>query len=93
MATGTIQNMIPFIRGALSSGSDLNDLNHAYDDGLYRIKSGVDNAPTTWTWMLVITGGDSGVCQIVFSSTKIYLRAYTGNPLAWTAWRHIDSIA
>lgn len=68
----------------LRSGDDLDNYKGTNATGLYEITTGVANAPIEWCWMLVI--GGSGSIQIIFSQTRIYVRAYTGNPLHWQAW-------
>lgn len=70
---------------ALTSNNNLNDLYNEADSGWYSLGANVQNAPESWCRMLVIGGG--GCSQIIFTSTNIYTRMYTGSPLAWTAWR------
>ena len=72
---------------ALTSSDDLNDLYNEADSGWYSLGNNVQNAPESWCRMLVI--GGSGCSQVVFTATFIYVRMYTGSPLAWLAWRKI----
>ena len=71
----------------LGSSYDLNDLRGSGATGFYEIGQNLPNSPASWCWMMVI--GGIGTIQIAFAPTKIYIRAYTGNPLAWTAWKSI----
>lgn len=70
----------------LGSGTDLDDYKTT---GFYGITSGAANAPQNWTWLMVI-GAAGGVVQVVFAQAKIMVRAYTGYPLAWTAWKSVS---
>ena len=83
-----LNEKIPTIANSriLNSG-DLNDLIGAENAGFYYIQPGVTNAPQTWTWLLVM--GGTGTAQLMLSQNRLYLRAYTGSPLAWTAWTTI----
>lgn len=70
----------------LGSGTDLDNYKTT---GFYGITSGAANAPQNWTWLMVI-GAAGGVVQVVFAQAKIMIRAYTGYPLAWTAWKSVS---
>lgn len=70
----------------LGSGTDLDNYKTT---GFYGITSGAANAPQSWTWLMVI-GAAGGVVQVVFAQNKIMIRAYTGYPLAWTAWKSVS---
>lgn len=70
----------------LGSGTDLDDYKTT---GFYGITSGALNSPQNWTWLMVI-GAAGGVVQVVFAQNKIMIRAYTGYPLAWTAWKSVS---
>ena len=71
----------------LGSSYDLNDLRGPGATGFYEIGQNLPNSPASWCWFMVI--GGTGTIQIAFAPNKIYIRAYTGNPLAWTAWKSI----
>lgn len=66
------------------SNVDLNDYKGIDAAGFYFISTGVQNTPANWSWLIVI--GGSGTTQIVIQTNAIYVRAYTGSPLAWTTW-------
>lgn len=66
------------------SNVDLNDYKGIDAAGFYYISTGVQNTPASWSWLIII--GGSGTVQIVIQTNAIYVRAYTGNPLAWTTW-------
>ena len=68
----------------LDNTKDLNNFKDQNCCGFYYCKTNVVNAPTSWMWLLVING--VGTVQIGFTQNRIYIRAYTGNPLAWTNW-------
>ena len=86
MASGTIK-MPSITNGRILNSGDLNDLKGSENAGFYYVQTGVNNAPQAWTWLLVM--GGTGTVQLLFSQNRIYLRAYTGNPLAWTNWTNI----
>ena len=71
----------------LGSSYDLNDLRGPGATGFYEIGQNLPNSPASWCWFMVI--GGTGTIQIAFAPNKIYIRAYTGNPLAWTVWKSI----
>lgn len=73
----------------IESGDDLDNYHYVYQAGTYAIASGVTNSPEAWSAMLVIPSPSGGCKQIAFGSAKIYLRAYGGNPLVWSAWKSI----
>lgn len=75
-------------KGIIRSGDDMNNYAGLNKTGFYEIQSGVANAPTTWVWCIII--GGTGTLQLVFSASRIYVRAYTGNPLAWTTWKGVN---
>ena len=71
----------------LNNTKNLNDFKNQNCCGFYYCQAGVANAPTDWSWLLVING--SGTIQVCFTQSRIFIRAYTGNPLAWTNWASI----
>jgi hypothetical protein len=85
LLTTLVSNAIK--KGRLTAGADLNDYKGIYNSGLYEITNGVANTPQAWTWLIVI--GGTGTAQIVVGQNVIYVRCYTGTPLAWTVWRKI----
>lgn len=90
MASGMISKPYDGVfKRSLTTGDDLNSLVGANASGLYQIQSGVSNAPSDWSW-LVVTGG-TGSSQLVITATRLFFRAYTGTPLAWTAWRKVTN--
>ena len=84
MAESRIKKNQFFVR-TLSSGDDLNNIRGTENAGAYYITTGVTNAPVAWTWLLVL--GGVGTIQILFGESFIRIRAYTGNPIAWTSWK------
>ena len=70
----------------LGSGDNLNNLTGKSSTGVYYISTGVSNSPVDWATLLVI--GGIGTSQIIFNVNTIYMRMYTGSPLAWSAWRY-----
>lgn len=74
-------------KGIIYSGDDMNNYTGTDKTGFYEIRNNVGHTPQDWTWCIVI--GGSGTLQLAFSQNKIFIRAYTGTPLTWTAWRSI----
>lgn len=73
---------------ALQSGDDLNNYKGPGYTGCYVIVPGVVNSPANYCWVFVI--GGTGTQQVAFEDKEgVYIRAYTGAPIAWTAWKKI----
>ena len=68
----------------LSNGDDLDNY---HTSGFYLIRAGVANAPRDWSWLIVCNG--YGTMQMCITPTDIFVRCYTGTPLAWTRWRSV----
>ena len=85
---GDARRNLGLTRATLGSGDDLNTLTGWDSAGLYQISTSVANSPASWCWLLVI--GGAGTIQVVFESSRINMRAYTGSPLAWGSWRKVD---
>ena len=91
MATSTIGKVREFdVAARLGSSDDLNNLNKKERTGVYQITSGVSNAPANWSILFNVCVSDNGyTAQMVFTHLGIWARLYSGNPLAWEAWRHV----
>ena len=83
-ANGTIALKEPI---NLNTTDDLNSLNQPNQSGMYYIQSSAVNAPTVWASLEVIARPSGGCTQIVTSTNGIWVRQYTGSPLAWSIWR------
>ena len=73
---------------ALTSENNLNDIR---DTGIYFAKgSSPSNAPEGVTWfalvVLHISDSQNETVQVLFKGTTMYVRSYTGSPLAWQTW-------
>lgn len=79
-------NDVPQLSG---SSIDLDNLINTSDSGLYYIQTGVQNTPATYSALLEIMRNGYGG-QLIFTSTKIFFRLRTGNPLEWKPWRQIE---
>ena len=63
------------------------NLNDYRTTGFYYVYTGCSNAPESYGWMLVMAEASREyTCQMFIKSGAIWVRAYTGNPLAWTSW-------
>lgn len=71
----------------LDSSTNLNNLRGASAAGFYEVGANVPNAAQDWGFLLV--WGVDGTIQVEVVPSKIYVRAYTGAPKAWTAWKSI----
>lgn len=90
MASGTISKItLAELNGVSQTAVNLSnvDLNDYRASGFYYIRTGVANAPTDWCWCIVCNG--LGTVQMCITVASIYVRGYTGNPLAWTNWRSV----
>lgn len=64
------------------------NLNNYTESGFYIVGSGNTNAPESWAAMIVCSAGNTayGVHQMMFNANGMWIRSYTGSPLAWTTW-------
>ena len=81
-------NKFTLYRTTLTSGSDLNDIKTIDKAGVYGIASGVANCPVAWSSMIAIPSS-GGMHQLVFNVGEVYVRSYTGSPLAWSDWHQL----
>lgn len=80
-------------KGRLVNGADLNSLNDStLRTGFYSVGGGVINSAMEWCMLINVCDGTYGTFQIEFSGLQAYFRAYTGSPLAWTAWKRIQTV-
>ena len=90
MADSKIPAYNPFVyHGTLGSGDDLNNIKGRDKVGMYSITSNVSNAPSGGNWSILLSFVFGSGQQIVITHNAIMARAYTGSPLAWTAWKRI----
>lgn len=77
------------VRQVSQTAADLSnvDLNDYRASGFYYIRTGVANAPADWCWCIVCNG--IGTMQMCVIANRIYVRCYTGSPLAWTNWKSV----
>lgn len=87
MASGLVNKPIQLYKKNLQTGDDLNSLYGVSAVGFYHISESVANSPVNWAHLIVLPG--TGTYQVIFKENVWYGRAYTGYPLAWTAWRKI----
>lgn len=89
-SSGTVTATYPAtgIKKSLTSGDDLNTLTGSKDNGEYLIGNGVTNAPLSWGGLLNISSGSAH--QLAYNRDAMYVRSYTGSPLAWQNWKRID---
>lgn len=74
-----------------AASDDLDALYNTSDTGFYLTGSGTAHSPYNYAGLIVIARNGTAF-QIVFpsgSSNQVMLRARSGNPLTWTAWRAI----
>ena len=76
----------------IKTGDNLNDYTTS---GLYIINAAagnVENCPAGYSALIVTKVPNvSTVHQLCYNNNFIYTRAYTGNPLAWSAWKQVPS--
>ena len=74
----------------IKTGDNLNDYTTS---GLYIINAAagnVENCPAGYSALIVTKVPNvSTVHQLCYNNNFIYTRAYTGNPLAWSAWKSV----
>lgn len=80
-------------------GSITVDLDTVIDTGLYYVKDGCTNKPSTSTWdsapMLVLKNGGNSFCTQLYFTTAyntIWVRSYVyrSSGFHWTAWKTIQ---
>ena len=75
------------VKGAIGN-TDINTIKGESAQGVYALGGGNTNIPSSANWgTLIVTYSYGGTHQLAFNSNGIWVRSYTGSPLAWTVWK------
>lgn len=92
MATSTIN----YSKGVndiriLYPGDDLNNLTKRNASGMYYITTAV-HAPDNYCMLINMCAQDDRFTQqfVVAQNSRIYARAFVGNPQEWSAWKSVS---
>ena len=90
MATSKISNDMSANATYLNGSSK--DLNDYSNTGFFTIGTDVVNSPVNYAWLMIIRspGSDNACVQVLIKPGMVHIRAFTGNPLAWTNWYKVN---